>query len=290
MNYDPDMESPKLEEHAIGDRVRVWTLGGDQITSSYGANCVGILGDDGVLLVDPLIAPAHAKLVEAALRKQTDAPVRFVLLTHHHTDHALGSSWFARQGAAVIAHEACRRGMEQHHPALLAQRRKDPELAKLFSDAETILPTITFPATLTLDLGGVEARILHPGHGHTPGDAVLFLPGESVAVCGDLVSSGYHVNFEDASLPGATAGLEFLASLGAETYVPGHGRASGKTILEDQKWYHAAIDEAVREGDAGGRDLAETTGVLKKLFPGFLLEMVLPETVARLSPRRTLYS
>jgi cyclase len=286
MNYDADVESLKLEEQPIGDRVWAWTLGGDQLPSSYGANCVGIIGDSGVLLVDPLIAPAHARLVESALRKKTDVPVRYVVLTHHHTDHALGSSWFARQGATVIAHEACRRGMAQHHPALIEERRNDPELAKLFGEAETVLPTMTFSGTLTLDLGGVEARVIHPGHGHTPGDAVVFLPGESIAVCGDLVSSGYHVNFEDASLAGATAGLEFLASLGAETYVPGHGRASGKTILEDQKWYHAAIDEAIREGDAAGHGADETIGILKKLFPGFLLEMVLPDTVRHLSSRR----
>ena len=288
MNYDSSMDPAKLEEQAVGDRVRVWTLGGDRMTSSYGANCVGIFGDDAVLLVDSLIAPAHARLVESAVREKTSAPVRYVVLTHHHTDHALGSSWFARQGATVIAHEACRRAMAEHHPRLLDERRKDPELAKLFDEAETALPAMTFTGSLTLDLGGVEVRILHPGHGHTTGDAVVFLPGESVAICGDLVSSGYHVNFEEASLAGATAGLEFLASLGASTYVPGHGPLAGKTILEDQKWYHAAIDEAIREGDAAGRDPAETIAILKKLFPGFLLEMVLPDTVERLSSRRAL--
>ena len=244
---------------------------------------MGIAGDDAVLLVDPLIAPAHARLVEAAVKKKTAVPVRYVLLTHHHTDHAMGSSWFARQGATVIAHEACRRGMKEHHPALLKERRSDPELAKLFGEVETVLPAMTFSGSLALDLGGIEAHVRHLGHGHTAGDAVLFLPELSVAVCGDLVSSGYHVNFEDSSVTGALEGLEFLSSLGAESYVPGHGRSAGKTILEDQKWYHAAIGEAVREGESAGRDAAETISVLKKLFPGFLLEMVLPDTVRRFS-------
>ncbi len=278
------MNSPRLEEQQIREKVWSWSLGGDTIASSYGANCVAVEGRDAVLIVDSLIAPAHARLVEEALRSKTAAPVRYVVLTHHHTDHALGSSWFARQGATVIAHELCRRGMEAHHAGLMEKRRRDPELAELFDGAETCLPALTFFDSLTIDLGGIEVRVLHPGHGHTPGDAVLSLPGESVAVCGDLVSSGYHVNYEEASLSGLSPGLEQLRSLGAETYVPGHGPAAGRTILEDQKWYHAAIEEAVREGAAAGRAEEETIMVVKKLFPGFLLEAVLPETVSRLSP------
>lgn len=279
MHYDLPVEQHRLEEHPIRERVWAWSLGGDRITTSYGANCVAVEGDHGVLLVDPLIAPAHARLVEAALREKTATPVRWVLLTHHHTDHALGSSWFARQGAVVLGHDECRRGMEAHHPGLLEARRSDPELAELFADAESAAPSLTFSGAVTLDLGGVEARVLHPGHGHTAGDAVLHLPGESVAVCGDLVSSGYHINYEDASLEGVRAGLELLRSLSAETYVPGHGRPGSRTILEDQKWYHAAVEEAIREGDAAERDPAETVKILTKLFPSYLLEGVLPDTV-----------
>ncbi len=277
------MNGPGLEERQIRDRVWCWTLGGDAITSSYGANCVAIEGHDAVLVVDPLIAPAHARLVEEALRAKTSVPVRWVVLTHHHTDHALGSSWFAKKGASVISHVLCRRGMQTHHPALLEERRGNPELAPLFQDAESVSPAVTFCDSLTLDLGGLEARVLHPGHGHTAGDAVVSVPAESLAVCGDLVSSGYHVNYEDASLPGVSAGLELLGSLAAETYVPGHGPAAGRTILEDQRWYQAAIEEAVREGAAAGQQPAETISVLKKLFPGFLLEGVLPATVSLLS-------
>jgi cyclase len=286
MTYDDRMNSGKLEEQAIDERVWRWTLGGESIATSFGANCVGIAGRDAVLLVDPLIAPAHARLVEEAVRAKTDAPVRYVVLTHHHTDHALGSSWFARGGATVIAHPRCRKGMETHHPGILAERRRNPGLAALFEDAESLPPALTFPDSLSLDLGGLEVRVVHPGHGHTEGDAVLSIPSLRVAICGDLVSNGYHVNYEDASLPGAAAGLDLLLSFEAQTYVPGHGPCGGKTVLEDQKWYHAAIEEAVREGAATGRDDGDTIATIKKLFPGFLLELVLADTVRRLAPVR----
>jgi len=41
-----------------------------------------------------------ARLVEKAVRAWTDRPVRFVVLTHHHTDHALGASFFVRSSAS----------------------------------------------------------------------------------------------------------------------------------------------------------------------------------------------
>jgi glyoxylase-like metal-dependent hydrolase (beta-lactamase superfamily II) len=92
---------PILRETRVRDNVWVWTLGEDRIETSYGANCTAVVGRDSVLVVDPFIAPALAKLVEDALREKTSLPVRFVVLTHHHTDHALGAGWFARRGATV---------------------------------------------------------------------------------------------------------------------------------------------------------------------------------------------
>jgi glyoxylase-like metal-dependent hydrolase (beta-lactamase superfamily II) len=106
----------------LRENVSVWTLGGDRIESSYGANCTAVIGREAVLLVDPLIAPAHARLVENALREMTSLPVRFVVLTHHHTDHALGASWFGVRGATVVAHRACQEAMA----AVAQARTSDP--------------------------------------------------------------------------------------------------------------------------------------------------------------------
>ncbi|MBI3997875.1 MAG: hypothetical protein HY355_02500, partial [Armatimonadetes bacterium] len=55
-----------LTETRLRPEIVVWTLGGDEMHTAYGTNCTGILGQDGVLLVDPLIAPTHARLIEVA--------------------------------------------------------------------------------------------------------------------------------------------------------------------------------------------------------------------------------
>lgn len=265
----------RLRETRVTERVRVWTLGGERLESSYGANCVGIAGRDAVLLVDSLIAPSHARLVEEAVSAWTAVPIRFVVLTHHHTDHALGAGWLAARGAEVVAHRACGAAMEAEHPALVAARRRVPALADLFQDAEPYRPTrLVGTEGWQADLGGARVRVRHLGPGHTPGDLVVSLEEdeESITVCGDLVSVGYHVNYEDAALDQLENGLEKLRRLATRTYVPGHGAPGGPEILDAQLEYHRTVASAAASG--------EGVLTLKARYPGFGLEEILPQSMA----------
>ena len=265
-----------LIETRLGDRVRVWTLGGERLESSYGANCTAVAGEDAVLLVDPLIAPTHARLVEDALRAWTGRPVRFVVLTHHHTDHALGAAWFASLGATVVAHRACGAAMEREHAGLIESRRRIPALAELFRDAEPHVPSLLLDRDeWSADLGGATVRARHPGPGHTPGDLVLCLDEAAVTVCGDLVSVGYHVNYEDAALDRLAPGLDALRAMDTPTYVPGHGAVGGPEILDAQRDYHRAVADA-----AAGKDVEEGIAKLRRRYPGYRLEELLPQSIA----------
>jgi cyclase len=264
----------ELSETRIRENVLVWTLGGDRIESSYGANCTAVIGSEAVLLVDPLIAPAHARLVESALAEITSLPVRFVVLTHHHTDHALGAAWFGRHGATIVAHRACQEAMAAEHPALIESRRRMPGLAELFSDAKPCRPSLDFEdGVLTLDLGDCEARVFHPGPGHTAGDSVVHLEEESLAICGDLVCAGYHVNYEDAAIENLEKGLEVLRALATRSYVPGHGAAGGAELLDEQIRYHRAA-RGTRASDP-----VQARERLGSQFPRYLLEEVAGSSV-----------
>jgi cyclase len=261
--------TPLLSESRLGENVWVWTFGEDRIETSYGANCTAVIGRDSVLVVDPFIAPALARLVENALADKTALPVRFVVLTHHHTDHALGAGWFAGRGATVAAHAACRDAMVAEHPGLIEARRRTPRLAELFRDAKPYVPgLVVFGDAIELDPGGSEARVFHPGPGHTAGDLVVHLEKESVVVCGDLVSVGYHVNYEDAVVDNLENGIRTLRELRSRTYVPGHGAPGGPEILDEQLRYHAAVAAA------------SSVDEIRRRFPGHALTEVLPQSLA----------
>jgi len=276
-----ESKPPLLLETAVRPHVLVWTLGGETMQSSYGANCVGVIAAGAALIIDPLISPAHARLVREALRRQTDAPVRQVAFTHHHTDHTLGGAIFAAEGAEVVAHRACRERMATEHPALIAERRGAAATRDLFTDAVPVLPTITFDEGLTLHVGGVEVEMWHPGWGHTPGDAFFYLPAERVAVCGDLVWSGYHFNYEDADLAGAREGLRALSALDADTFIPGHGPPGGPELLDAQRVYHDTVEALVRAGAAAGIEDEAIADRVRGRFPDHRLSIVVP-TATRL--------
>lgn len=268
-------------ETQVADRVLVWTAGGDTIQTSYGTNCVGVLGSEAVLVIDPLISPAFARQVDAALRRRTNAPAHFVVLTHHHTDHTWGADVFANQGAAVIAHRACRERMAEEHPAILESRQRQSELADFFVDTVLVLPAVTYDEALVLHLGDLEVELWHPGWGHTPGDTFLFLPEQRVAICGDLVFAVYHFNYEDASIPGVRQGLKALGSLDADVFIPGHGSTGGSELLAHQAAYHDTIERIVTAGADAGEDDAAIASEIRAQFPDYRLGVVVPGAVTR---------
>ena len=83
---------------------------------------IGVLaGPDGVLMIDSQYAQLGDKVL-AAVRKISDAPIRYLVNTHIHRDHTAGNAYFAKQGAAIFAREELRDGMVQ--PVEGAQRHR----------------------------------------------------------------------------------------------------------------------------------------------------------------------
>ena len=66
-----------------------------------GGNMAVSVGEDGVMLVDDQYAPLTDKIV-AAIRKLSDAPIRFVINTHLHGDHTGGNANLAALGAHAV--------------------------------------------------------------------------------------------------------------------------------------------------------------------------------------------
>ena len=269
-----------LAESRLSTQVSVFTYGGEILATSYGSNAVAFFGDGGIVLLDPFVSPVQAAELAERLGERSAAPVTHVVLTHHHTDHALGAGYFAAKGAEVIAHEEAAARMALEHPALIAERSRMPEVAHLFASAAAYVPSRVISGGHLLETAGLRLDIFHPGHGHTPGDLCVYAPGLGVLTAGDLVSTGYHTNLEDADIAGMRAALERLRTIPFWTLVPGHGPAGGREAVEDQIAYLDAAERTVRDAMALKRD---PVAALRKRFPDHLLAGLLLETAARLA-------
>jgi cyclase len=268
-----------LSESRLSSLVSVFTHGGETLAKSYGSNATVFFGKGAVVVVDPFIAPRQAAALGARIAARTVDPVTHVVLTHHHTDHALGASWFAALGADVIAHEAAARRMALEHAGLIAERRRDPALVPLFEGAEPFVPDRLVTDGLAFEAGGLRFDVFHPGHAHTPGDLCVYVPSLGVLVAGDLVSTGYHPNLEDADVAGWRTALGALRAIPFWTLVPGHGPAGGRDAVEDQlAWFESAA-RAVREAAELGVD---PVAAIRSALPERLLTAVLPDAIAAL--------
>jgi glyoxylase-like metal-dependent hydrolase (beta-lactamase superfamily II) len=271
-----------LTETRLSDAASVFTHGGETLAESYGSNATVFFGKGAVVVVDPFVAPRQAAALGARIAERTVDPVTHVVLTHHHTDHALGASFFAALGSDVIAHEAAARRMALEHGALIAERRRDPALAGLFDGVEPFAPSRLVADGLAFEAGGIRFDVFHPGPAHTPGDLCVYVPALGVLVPGDLVSTGYHPNLEDADVAGWRASLVRLRAIPFWTLVPGHGPAGGREAVEDQITYFDAAERTTREAAEFGFD---PVAALKAAFPERLLAIVLPDVVRAMSSR-----
>src|SRR6266480_934635 len=73
-----------------------------------GSNNIWVVCKDYVVVFDANF-PKEAGDVIAAIRKTTNKPIRYVLDSHHHGDHAYGNAVWAKEGASIVAQRNCAR-------------------------------------------------------------------------------------------------------------------------------------------------------------------------------------
>ena len=68
-----------------------------------------IIGDDSVMVIDSLRVPSFARDLISDIKYISDKPIKFVIDTHAHWDHAWGNEEFPE--ATIIGHQNCYKEM-----------------------------------------------------------------------------------------------------------------------------------------------------------------------------------
>src|SRR5262249_43347356 len=82
--------------------------GNVSVLEGSGGNIAVLPGPDGKLLVDAGITASRPRIKEA-LAGLGDQPVKHLINTHWHFDHADGNEWLNQEGATILAHENARK-------------------------------------------------------------------------------------------------------------------------------------------------------------------------------------
>src|SRR3954464_10983629 len=270
-----DLADKKITFEQLSAHCWAYTAEGDP-------NSGVIVGDNAILVADATATPAMARDLIARIREVSNKPIKYVLLTHYHAVRVLGASAYAAEGATEII-------ASQGTYELIVERGKEDmqsemeRFPRLFRNAESV-PGLTWPTMvigggdpvkgevpgkLTLDLGGVQVQVWHPGPGHTRGDTIAWVEEEKVLFSGDLVEYEAGVYTGDAHLQEWPATLEALRALRAEAIVPGRGEAMkgnaavNKALDYTKRWVETLF-KAAKEAPAKGLDQKASMELARK--------------------------
>jgi cyclase len=213
------------------------------------ANAGFIVTEGGVIVIDTLDTPARGRQFAAAIERETDKPVIYVINTHHHYDHVFGNQAF---DAPVVAHcalagQLAKAAARDLMPvAIAAWISEHPEDRWLADELELVYPQIVFERRLVLDQPPMRIVVQHLG-GHTPDTAIVDLPEEGVLFAGDLVFEGRVPFLQQAHIADTIEALSQIERLEQRTIVPGHGELCDLDYVARCREYLKALRDKVRE-------------------------------------------
>jgi cyclase len=202
-----------------------------------------VAGPQWAVVIDTLALPDETLTIREFIEHELSVPVRYVINTHYHADHAWGNCFFP--GATVIAHARCRDLLEERGiPSLEAAKKQNPALRQV----KVVLPQITFiDGEVTLRVGK-KNLIISPALGHSPDGIAVLVEEDRILFAGDSFMPLPYV--VDGDIDEIMASIKRTGKMGLENNVQGHGdiilRGEIDAAVRENLNYLSAIKKAVR--------------------------------------------
>ncbi len=205
-----------------------------------------VCGNRYSLAIDSGISPKHAAEFMEDSRRLGVSPLKYLILTHHHYDHVLGS---CEMNLLTITHEK----IEEELKRMRSYRWDDSSLAQnvelgIFPEfgAECIKAEnedrenlrirevdLTFSKSMMIDLGGITCDIRVIDNCHVDGSVTIYIPEEKVLFLGDCIYGkryngiyGYHKETYERL-------KETISSYDAEYYIISHEEVQDKKMMKE---------------------------------------------------------
>ena len=209
-----------------------------------------VVGTKGVLVVDTGLGPRNGAAVAAVASASRGAGGLS-------GDHPRASR--ARSGRPGLSRRAQvdplqgSGGRRRRTAARLAKvfAGRSPAIAELLKDAEFRPADMSFDRRRTLDLGGVQARIVALGPNHTAGDTVVWVAADKVLFSGDVAMKPQPSMMAAGTTDGAVAGEPRSAGGAEAAVVVPEPRAGGDVGLI--QGYRAYLKEVAGRDGQGRR-------------------------------------
>jgi glyoxylase-like metal-dependent hydrolase (beta-lactamase superfamily II) len=202
-----------------------------------------VVTPEGVIATDPIgyLRPQAVTTYIDEIKKVTKAPIRYLVYSHHHYDHAAGGKPFKDAGATIVAHK----------------NAKD-HLTRL-ANPDVPVPDETVDDKRTLTLGGTDLELIYVGKNHSDNSLVMRLPKERIIFTVDFMPVGgvHFRNMLDSWVPDIEESIKRVLALDWDRNIPGHpgpgGRLGTRQDAETLLRYTQDLSAEVKQAAAQGK-------------------------------------
>jgi glyoxylase-like metal-dependent hydrolase (beta-lactamase superfamily II) len=256
-------------------------------------NTVFLVTDEGIIMTDPISQDFSTEL-KAEIEKRFNVPVRYVLYSHHHWDHASGGSVWEDTAqfighenmlahlappsndvalpADAVAYDTNNNGSIESSEAGGAYQTNfdlyDYDGNGALSGGEAVrgplndvrIPDITYQDKMTITLGGKAAEMVWTGvHTHTDDMSVIVYPNESVGFMVDFISIVRPPRYIRGAEPIETwiEGIKIVEAQNFNIAAPGHGKVGDRKYVTLFREYLEALRDEVTAGIAAGQSVEQ---------------------------------
>jgi len=203
----------------------------DRYNRGFNGNAGFIVTREGVVVIDALGSPKLGRRMISTIRMVTNQPIRYLILTHNHPDHAYGAIAFRQlDGITVIGHKGMLRYLESER----LERSVDYRRSFIPDDMagfKPVHPDVLVDGRLyskhTIRLGGRTFDIYNVSDHHSFGDLIVLQQEDGIVWISDLAFNQRVTYMGDGNSKRAVEVQDWLLKkfAGARLMVPGHGSA-----------------------------------------------------------------
>ncbi len=203
-----------------------------------------VIGPNWAVVIDTLATPEESLQIRDFIERELAVPVRYVINTHSHADHAWGNCFFP--GSTIIAHPTCRHYLEtKGRQSLEDAKRNNP----IFRNVRLVLPQVTFQEGEMNLRVGKKTLTLTPLPGHSDDNLGVLVEEDRVLFTGDAAMPLPYI--VDGDVDELTTSLKRISRMGLENIVQGHGdiilRGEIDNFIKENLTYLSNIRKVVRK-------------------------------------------
>jgi glyoxylase-like metal-dependent hydrolase (beta-lactamase superfamily II) len=196
---------------------------------------------EGIILVEP-IGTEMATWLKGELARRFQVPVKYVIYSHSHWDHASGGAVYA-DTARFIGHEN-----------MLKNIAMPPANTPL--PLNVLPPDVTYTDRLAINLGGKRVEVIWKPTAHADDNTIVrFLDGAKVLFASDWITV-HRLPFGPIG-DAETAAVKTVEAMDFEYFVCSHGMLGRKADVAANVRYREELRDAVAAAIAAGQTLEQ---------------------------------